>query len=323
MNAPSPAKVTYKSLRDAIADALHAASAHDLADECIRLGLAPQRAGEDEPMADKRRYVKRRLVEHSLEQLLVLGRKVLDDYPDGTLSHLLAMTGARGVDGDVKNIIFATTGPKPEIVLSDALSNVIKTVTNEEFCLVYDRQLPPEGLTWQAMVKWWAALNEKEELPIVDVARNLYRRLFASLGRNGAEEFIFAEYCRLYKSYGYEIPALIPQVYLHYDPYTKRDGGTLVRQRMDFLLLLPDRRRVVIELDGVQHYADSTGKASPRAYAEMVSEDRKIRLLGYEVYRFGGKEIEDREAAAGMLKEFFQSLLDLDTLASDSLGDAR
>ncbi|MBL1102106.1 hypothetical protein [Streptomyces coffeae] len=39
-------------------------------------------------------------------------------------------------------------------------------------------------------------------------------------------------------------PALIPQVCLHYDPYTRKSGkqaGTLYRQRMDFLLLAPDR----------------------------------------------------------------------------------
>lgn len=57
------------------------------------------------------------------------------------------------------------------------------------------------------------------------------------------------------------MPALIPQVYLHYDPYTMREiaarggPGPLVRQRMDFLLLLPNRTRIVIEVDGKHHYA--------------------------------------------------------------------
>ena len=59
----------------------------------------------------------------------------------------------------------------------------------------------------------------------------------------------------------YDIPALIPQVYLHYDPYNQRtrrslsSGTPLARQRMDFLLLFSDRQRVVIEVDGKQHYA--------------------------------------------------------------------
>ncbi|MFE9882156.1 hypothetical protein [Streptomyces sp. NPDC005784] len=48
-----------------------------------------------------------------------------------------------------------------------------------------------------------------------------------------------------------------PMIYLHYDPYTRRSikqSGALYRQRMDFLLLAPDRSRIVIEVDGVQHY---------------------------------------------------------------------
>lgn len=45
---------------------------------------------------------------------------------------------------------------------------------------------------------------------------------------------------------------------MHYDPFTKRElktmaGDELVRQRMDFLMLPFDRRRVLIEVDGKQH----------------------------------------------------------------------
>jgi very-short-patch-repair endonuclease len=108
------------------------------------------------------------------------------------------------------------------------------------------------------------------------------------------------------------MPALIPQVYLHYDPYTRRERahpGPLARQRMDFLLLLPNRQRIVIEVDGQQHYADPSGAARPTRYAEMVREDRALRLAGYEVYRFGGNELmnaaEDREAVSA----FFKSLM--------------
>src|SRR5260370_25322082 len=71
-----------------------------------------------------------------------------------------------------------------------------------------------------------------------------------------------------------KLPAIIPQVYLHYDPYTIREqpnGSPLVRQRMDFLLLLPHRQRVVIEIDGKQHYADGD-KASPQRYATMAAD---------------------------------------------------
>ena len=58
---------------------------------------------------------------------------------------------------------------------------------------------------------------------------------------------------------------------------------------MDFLMLLDGHVRVVIEVDGKQHYAEGD-KASPRNYAKMVKEDRRLCLHGYELYRFGNSE---------------------------------
>jgi very-short-patch-repair endonuclease len=72
------------------------------------------------------------------------------------------------------------------------------------------------------------------------------------------------------------------------------NGTQLPRQRMDFLLLPGGSTRVVIDLDGKHHYATDDGVASPPRYAEMVREDRRIRLGGYEVFRFGGGELQDK-----------------------------
>jgi very-short-patch-repair endonuclease len=63
---------------------------------------------------------------------------------------------------------------------------------------------------------------------------------------------------------------------------------------------------VVIEVDGKQHYA-SGEKASPELYAQMVAEDRRLRLAGYEVYRFGGAELFS-EARKAMVEGFFDQL---------------
>lgn len=76
---------------------------------------------------------------------------------------------------------------------------------------------------------------------------------------------------------------------------------------MDFLLLLPHRVRVVIECDGKQHYADD-GRASPRRYAEMTTEDCELRLNGYEVYRFGGADLVDGPETVRRLDAFFDRL---------------
>lgn len=65
----------------------------------------------------------------------------------------------------------------------------------------------------------------------------------------------------------------------------------------------------MIEIDGKQHYADE-GKVSPAKYAEMVKEDRKLKLNGYDVYRFGGFEFQDKEEAEKIIKDFFEKLFE-------------
>jgi hypothetical protein len=43
----------------------------------------------------------------------------------------------------------------------------------------------------------------------------------------------------------------------------------------------------------------------------MVSEDRRLRLAGYEVYRFGGYEMcQDPETAEQVVTAFFRDLFD-------------
>jgi len=50
---------------------------------------------------------------------------------------------------------------------------------------------------------------------------------------------------------------------------------------MDFLLLFSAHERIVLEVDGQQHYSENN-MVKPSLYAEMVAEDRRLRLLGYE-----------------------------------------
>jgi very-short-patch-repair endonuclease len=83
-----------------------------------------------------------------------------------------------------------------------------------------------------------------------------------------------------------------------------RHRAELPRQRMDFLLLLPNSQRIVIEVDGAQHFSREPSLA---AYYEMVSADRDQRLAGYEIYRFGAKELVGA-AAAALIEHFFDRL---------------
>jgi AbiJ-like protein len=217
-----------------------------------------------------------------------------------------------GVRGTMKNLIFAAIGHKPEIVLVDALNNDLRITRNADNCLVYDRPLAAHGLTWTELTGWWANREGMTGADDRAISSSLYRRLDRSLGNNDAERRVLRTYADRYLRLGPDIPALIPQVYLHYDPHVRshyRPGAApLPRQRMDFLMLLPHWARVVIECDGRQHYADDNGRASPRRYAEMVAEDRELQLTGYEVYRFGGAELVDGPDAARRLNAFFDRL---------------
>lgn len=212
----------------------------------------------------------------------------------------------RGVDGRAKNLIFASIGPKPLLGFRDAIDNDIAILAHGESCLIYDRPIGG-GLRWSELVAWWA---EREGVSDDSEARKtLGSRLQLSLNE-GPERDLFNAYFKTFaRRLADALPALIPQVYLHYDPevvsrVVNRDA--LLRQRMDFLLLLPGHQRIVLEIDGKQHYADGD-LASPRLYAEMVAADRELRLRGYEIYRFGGHELSSNRTAE-VAAAFFERL---------------
>lgn len=239
--------------------------------------------------------------------------EVKESRGDKKIFEIISLT--HGVDEDIKNIIYAAKF-KPDIVIDDSLSNNIRIVNNEEHCLVFDKKIPDEGLSWSDMVTWYA-----EKYSVSHNAEDSYiKRLESAIGESSPPEQLFFEaYIELKNELGCQIPALIPQVYLYYDPLTKRQRGweeIFEHQRMDFLMLFSLRHRVVIEIDGQQHYADDEivpgtnykHYASPQRYAKMVSAQRTISLYGYDVYRFGGKELYDNEEGKKLVKEFLKML---------------
>lgn len=201
----------------------------------------------------------------------------------------------RGVEGQAKNLIFASCGPKPELGFADAINNDIVVLKGKESCLIYDRPLGAGGVLWSELVDWWRSHPECES---EEPAKSLGARLQQSLASEG-ERNLFSAYFKGFRDrMGSALPALIPQVYLHYDPATMKqlrdrlpsNRLVLPRQRMDFLLLLPQRQRIVIEVDGSQHFSKN-GEPSLAIYADMVAADRDLRLTGYEVFRFGSNEL--------------------------------
>ncbi|XSC47602.1 hypothetical protein ACF1BQ_020500 [Bradyrhizobium sp. RDT10] len=140
-----------------------------------------------------------------------------------------------------------------------------------------------------------------------------------SLAEQGLFDTYFRRYRPMLKS---NLPALIPQVYLHYDPAvvrTLRHRASFPRQRMDFLLLLPNSTRIVIEVDGRHHFTRNDEPSLP-AYSEMVSADRDLRLAGYEIFRFGANELVGAGSQA-LIERFFDRLFQLHGVGSAAAGE--
>lgn len=226
-----------------------------------------------------------------------------------------------GVAGAPKNLIFAAVNAKPDLYFTDAINNDVG-IANESDALIYDRLIPEAGLLWASLAEWWADRGEHDAQ--TTPSKSLFRRLRSAVwATNSPGEVALFEsyYAHFAARMGEKLPALIPQVYLHYDPRTaaqRAPNRLLPRQRMDFLLLLGNGVRVVLEVDGKHHFANGD-LASPSRYAEMASEDRRLRLQGYEVYRFGAaefsdmKRVDDRYAVGPLSTElvisFFEKLL--------------
>lgn len=221
-----------------------------------------------------------------------------------------------GVQGAVKNIIFAAKY-KPEIVFDDALNNDIRITKNASQCLIYNRAIPQSGLMWSELVAWYSAesgITENQEVALIKRLCDCLDVSFKASGqKSGPETWMLQAYYELKKELRIDLPALLPQVYLYYDPLTQRERGYKLfeHQKMDFLMIFSHRDRVVIEIDGKQHYAVED-KASPKLYSDMVKAHREMSLFGYDVYRFGGYEFFGadsdevrKKAVLDNLKQFF------------------
>jgi hypothetical protein len=103
---------------------------------------------------------------------------------------------SKGVKGPAKNLIFASTGPKPEIGFSDAVNNDIVILHNESSCLVYDRKIGRGGLGWADLVDWWGERTSESDTQVA--AKVLGERLQKSLASDG-ERNLFSTYFRQYR----------------------------------------------------------------------------------------------------------------------------
>jgi len=209
--------------------------------------------------------------------------------------------------GRPKNVIFASP-VKPDIRFRDAVNNDIEIVANADRVLVYDRPIGTDGLRWRDLQSWWAEARRISDDE--SAKKTLYRRLRESLPPASPPQILFFDAFHHGISGAVpDLPALLPEVWLHWDPKTVRERGpqALLRFRMDFLLLLPQGVRVVLEVDGLHHYARKDGRADAARYAAMMAADRDLALAGYQVFRFGAEELQ-RQGAACVVRRFFDAL---------------
>ena len=115
--------VTLIELRDEIAEVIAAnEKAYDVPTVCDSLGLNP--GTEQSAFASKRVYIRSRIITKSLCELIELGDRILERYPDASdLENMLKLLkiSSDGVKGGIKNLIFAADGPKPALVLTEVL----------------------------------------------------------------------------------------------------------------------------------------------------------------------------------------------------------
>ncbi|AEM88743.1 hypothetical protein [Streptomyces violaceusniger] len=252
----------------------------------------------------------RRFVEFANHHLQPVGAQLRQEGEvDGYPQFLLLPLG-RGTAHRPRNLIFATLG-KPDIRFTSALDNDIEIAERANQVLVYDRPVGKDGLLWCDLLSWWQETRDADNAE--EAALALYGRMEASLPSQAeGQKNLFWLYHRIYKSQLRDVPALLPEIWVHWDPKSIRERGERAQQnlRMDFLMLLPGNRRVVLEVDGMQHYTRNRGsKPDSAKYAATMAGDRDLKFRGYEVFRFGHDELRDRDRAQLVVADFFRALL--------------
>ncbi len=235
------------------------------------------------------------------------GLELRETGVDGGYPVFTVVSMRDGASARPKNLIFASPD-KPDLRFRDAVNNDVEIVTNADKVLIYDRPIGPEGLRWGDLLSWWSETRKISDA--VEAKRTLYRRLKESLPDNSPpQRLLFEEFHRCFGADIPKLPALLPEVWLHWDHKTVSERGAqaLGRFRMDFLLLLPHGTRVVVEVDGKHHYSTPDGVASCALYGKMAAADRELKLTGYHVFRFGADELQP-EGGPDAVRDFFLSL---------------
>lgn len=171
-----------------------------------------------------------------------------------------------------------------------------------ESSLIYNGPYRNEGILNSDLKKWFGTSPLKAKYV------NLIERLEESVQTPSERDFFLAYYSLFARP---EDNVLLPQVWLNWEPMSlKQRGSPGVPQRMDFLWCGPNNKYVVVELDGPSHFA-SDGLPDEAKYVRQIANDRDLTLRGFQVFRFGNKEIADwksKKSLTHRISEFFNAL---------------
>jgi hypothetical protein len=306
-------RLSLEDLANVLAEVLYIYSATELGQVCDRLKLGPS---DSDPMGSKRRYVRERIRTSSDEVVLAAASKVSSDFarvaaiaswrgnpvsPSWVQAYdaLAAFVRDSETPPQRLNLVFATT-EKPDIVVVDVPAG--RVADRGDYALIFDEAIGADGLTFAALKTWWIARRG-------DSAK-LYPRLLKSLGSAPERAFFDHYYRTVIPKHGPMLPALLPQVWLQYDPVTRAERAglkALARQRLDFLMLCAGGRKVIVEIDGPSHILGADGRPDFGGYQQQLVADRAFQFDGYEVYRFGVGELSP-EAAPNTVDVFISRL---------------
>lgn len=188
----------------------------------------------------------------------------------------------------------------------DSHSNIMLYERNDYLYLVFDDTIDEkEGIRNKHLQQWWArnaniSMTLEERIMQAIPEKSIYQKIIFSTYKNKIEPILKEN-----------TPALLVEVELYHNSYTNKENKNSEPQRMDFCLVLPNNKKVLIEIDGIQHIGekDKDGKwiASEEKYAKQCKFDNEWVLKGNEIYRISNKIFKDMktEERAAFIENFF------------------
>jgi AbiJ-like protein len=119
-------------------------------------------------------------------------------------------------------ILFASRHGKPALRLRDVLDQSIEVLTGDDTVLAYDVPVSDRGLTWRDVESWW---SHRKGISADRAKLELWRRLVTVCADvSPAQHALLVTYYDYAKDHD-PLFALLPEVWLHWDPVSRRQRG--------------------------------------------------------------------------------------------------